>query len=225
MIFGPFSLLFALFFFALLVFLFVFVQIGVITYAFERIGIGSENLFLLLVLTLVGSYVNIPVTTIEGELEPAGQIISCFGYRFVIPRPWRPRRTVVAVNVGGAVIPALLASYLVLTHPSLWLAIGVALIGVTVVARAIARPVRGLGIASPPLVAPAVAALCALLFAPEHAPVVAYAAGTLGVLIGADLLNMHRLADIGAPVVSIGGAGTFDGVFLTGILAVLLAGL
>ena len=28
---------------------------------------------------------------------------------------------------------------------------------------------------------------------------------------------------LGAPLVSIGGAGTFDGVFLTGILAVLLA--
>jgi hypothetical protein len=30
---------------------------------------------------------------------------------------------------------------------------------------------------------------------------------------------------LGAPVVSIGGAGTFDGVFLTGIVAVLLASL
>jgi uncharacterized membrane protein len=28
---------------------------------------------------------------------------------------------------------------------------------------------------------------------------------------------------LGAPVASIGGAGTFDGIFLTGILAVLLA--
>jgi uncharacterized membrane protein len=27
---------------------------------------------------------------------------------------------------------------------------------------------------------------------------------------------------LGAPVASIGGAGTFDGIFLTGVLAVLL---
>jgi uncharacterized membrane protein len=55
--------------------------------------------------------------------------------------------------------------------------------------------------------------------------VIAYMGGVLGTLIGADLNNLGRVADLGAPVVSIGGAGTFDGVFLTGILAVLLAGL
>jgi uncharacterized membrane protein len=33
------------------------------------------------------------------------------------------------------------------------------------------------------------------------------------------------LQTLGAPVASIGGAGTFDGVFLTGIVAVLLSAL
>ena len=45
----------------------------------------------------------------------------------------------------------------------------------------------------------------------------------MGTLIGADLLNLTRLAEIGAPALSIGGAGTFDAVFLTGIIAGLLA--
>jgi uncharacterized membrane protein len=53
--------------------------------------------------------------------------------------------------------------------------------------------------------------------------VIAYVSGVLGTLIGADLMNLNRVADLGAPVTSIGGAGTFDGVFLTGILAVLVA--
>ena len=53
--------------------------------------------------------------------------------------------------------------------------------------------------------------------------VIAYVSGVVGTLIGADLTNLHRIADLGAPVASIGGAGTFDGVFLTGIVAVLLA--
>jgi hypothetical protein len=48
---------------------------------------------------------------------------------------------------------------------------------------------------------------------------------SLGALVGADLLNLNRVQGLSDPVVSIGGAGTFDGVFLTGILAVLLAGL
>jgi len=50
-------------------------------------------------------------------------------------------------------------------------------------------------------------------------------AGTLGTLIGADLLNLPRLRNLGAGVASIGGAGTFDGVLLSGIIAVLLVGL
>ena len=54
---------------------------------------------------------------------------------------------------------------------------------------------------------------------------VAYVAGTLGTLTGADVLNLPRVRSLGAPVVSIGGAGTFDGVFLTGLAAVLLASL
>ena len=52
---------------------------------------------------------------------------------------------------------------------------------------------------------------------------VASVSGSLGTLIGADLLNLGRIQGLGAPVMSIGGAGTFDGIFLTGIMAVRLA--
>jgi len=65
---------------------------------------------------------------------------------------------------------------------------------------------------------------CSLLrHIPVAAPVIAYVSGTLGTLIGADLLNLKRLGELGAPVASIGGAGTFDGVFLSGIIAALPA--
>jgi uncharacterized membrane protein len=67
-----------------------------------------------------------------------------------------------------------------------------------------------------------VAAVTGLVLAPEHAPALAYMSGTLGCLIGADLLNLSKLAGLGAPIASIGGAGTFDGIFFTGIIAVLL---
>jgi len=60
----------------------------------------------------------------------------------------------------------------------------------------------------------------ALLVARTNVAAVAY---ILGTLIGADLLNLGKVQGLGAPVASIGGAGTFDGVFLTGIIAVLLA--
>jgi uncharacterized membrane protein len=47
----------------------------------------------------------------------------------------------------------------------------------------------------------------------------------LGTLLGADVLNLGKIQALGAPVASIGGAGTFDGIFMTGILSVLMASL
>jgi hypothetical protein len=73
------------------------------------------------------------------------------------------------------------------------------------------------------LIPPLCAALVALILTPAQAPLTAYVSGTMGTLIGADLLNLHRIAGLRAPVASIGGAGTFDGIFVTGIVAVLLA--
>jgi uncharacterized membrane protein len=49
----------------------------------------------------------------------------------------------------------------------------------------------------------------------------AYIAGTLGTLIGADLLNLRRIRHLGG-VASIGGAATFDGIAVTGVFAVIL---
>ncbi len=78
-------------------------------------------------------------------------------------------------------------------------------------------------ISVPVFVPPLVAAATAILTARRAAPAVAYIGGSVGTLIGADLLNLGVVQGLGAPVASIGGAGTFDGIFLTGIVAVLLA--
>ena len=87
----------------------------------------------------------------------------------------------------------------------------------------LAEPVRGLGIALPVFVPPVSTAVVALLLSRRQAAPLAYIGGSLGTLIGADLLNLDKVQGLGAPVASIGGAGTFDGIFLTGILAVLFA--
>jgi uncharacterized membrane protein len=69
------------------------------------------------------------------------------------------------------------------------------------------------------------AAIVALLLSREHTAQLAYIGGSLGTLIGADLLNLGNIRGLGAPDASIGGAGTFDGIFLIGIVAVLIASL
>jgi hypothetical protein len=88
-----------------------------------------------------------------------------------------------------------------------------------------AYPVSGVGIAVPVFVPVVVTAIVAMLPSREDVAPLAYIAGSLGTLIGADFANLDKVRGLGAPVASIGGAGTFDGIFLTGILAVLLASL
>jgi uncharacterized membrane protein len=223
MFFSPLTLLIMVEFFAALVVVFVVVQIGLITFAFEKVGVPPAALFSLLLLSWVGSWVNIPLTRLRHEVPmSAPLVVRFFGQRYVVPRVQQPRHTVVAINLGGAVIPCLLSVYLFLQAQAPWRVL-LATAVVTAVTYWLSRPLRGVGIAVPLFIPPLSAALVALLLVPSQAPLTAYVAGTVGTLIGADLLNWRRIGGLGAPVVSIGGAGTFDGVFLTGIIAVLLA--
>ena len=130
----------------------------------------------------------------------------------------------IAVNVGGAVIPTFLSLYLLIAR-HLWIKGAIATAIVALVLHWLANPVPGLGIAVPVFVPVATTAAVALLLSRQDAAPLAYIGGALGTLIGADLTNLDKVSGLGAPVASIGGAGTFDGIFLTGILAVILANL
>ncbi|MFZ0943096.1 MAG: DUF1614 domain-containing protein, partial [Syntrophobacteraceae bacterium] len=94
---------------------------------------------------------------------------------------------------------------------------------VTTLVYFMAHPVKGVGIAVPVFIPPIAATASALIFSSRYAPALAYICGAMGTLLGADILHFGDIRGLGAPVASIGGAGTFDGIFVTGILAVLLA--
>lgn len=208
--------------FVMLAGLFILISFDLIGLAFRKLGFSPLYSVLLLFLSLIGSYMNIPVKEIASrESLISGRVIDYYWFRYVIPPVEVERRTLIAVNVGGAVIPLLISVYLFTTVdlPDLLLAIFI----MTVMIHMLARPVQGLGIAVPALLPPIMAALLALAISPDQAPIVAYISGTLGSLIGADLLNLDKIPDLRTPVASIGGAGTFDGIFLTGIISVLLA--
>jgi uncharacterized membrane protein len=200
------------------------IQIRAFEYAFEALGIDRRYILSLLALCLVGSYVNIPIAELPPEQVVSNRVVEFFGMRYVIPQAEVWPRTIIAVNVGGALIPTALSFYLIIKE-RLWLRGALAVAIVTAVVHRVAHPLPGVGIAVPNFV-PALAAVgtAVVLSRPFAAPL-AYVAGSLGTLIGADLLNFGKIRGLGAPVASIGGAGTFDGVFLTGILAVLIAGL
>lgn len=203
--------------------LLLLVQLRILQYAYTQLGVSSQTAVLLLIASLLGSYVNIPIATLRGDGFALEREVVYFGVPYVVPR-LSSAQTVLAVNIGGAVIPTLLSLFL-LSRNALWGRGLVTAFGVAAVSHAYAEPVRGVGVALPIFVGPLAATLIAALVSWRHVAPLAYAGGSLGVLIGADLLNLDRLSRIGTPMLSIGGAGTFDGIFLTGVLAVLLASL
>ncbi len=214
-----FSLLVGLFLILLLL-----IQFRILRYAYMQLGVSSGAAVALLFGSLVGSYFNIPIAQLPQEHVESAREVYFFGMRYVVPVVVQWPGTIVAVNVGGAVIPIAVSIYL-LARYHLWAR---ALIGVAVVAAAcnwMAQPVPGVGIALPVFFPALVTSMTALTLTRRYAAQVAYIAGSLGTLIGADLLNLWNLRGLGAPVASIGGAGTFDGIFLVGIVAVLLASL
>jgi uncharacterized membrane protein len=219
-------------FFALLLLLLVtvvgLVFVGVIGVAFSNIGFTPVVILLILVGTLLGSAVNIPIWRVKTTIPMIREeYVTSFGMTYRIPRmEYGQTVTKIAVNVGGALIPTAVSIYLLAntsTSMILYSIEGIAV--VALVTRIVARPIKGVGIVTPAFIPPIAAAAAALILSPAQPRTIAYVAGVLGTLIGADLLNLRAIPKLGAPVASIGGAGTFDGVFLSGILAVLLAGL
>ena len=212
-------------FFAILVGLFFLVLIlQSLRYAYVSLGVSPGTALFLLFGSLLGSYFNIPIAELPPEQVMSDHVINYFGMQYAVPVVSHWPGTVIAVNIGGAVIPTLMSFYL-LVKRELWVKGAVATAIVALVLHWLANPVPGLGIAIPVFVPVVTTAVIALLLSRENAAPLAYVAGSLGTLIGADLTNLDKVRGLGAPVASIGGAGTFDGIFLTSILAVLLANL
>jgi len=192
--------------------------------AFEDVGFSPAVTALILVATLIGSYVNIPILKLKATIPMIKEeYVSFFGIVYRIPEvEYGETATTVAINMGGALIPTFVSFYLLWKLPSAFLP---ALAGVFIVAavtHVVARPVKGVGITTPVFIPPLAAILSAFLLPSSSPRVIAYVSGVLGTLIGADLSHLNVIPALGAPVASIGGAGTFDGVFLTGIIAALL---
>jgi uncharacterized membrane protein len=215
----PLLLVFFLVLLALLVLVF---ELRILGYAYRKIGVPPRYMFAVLLATLIGSHFNIPLFEMRATPAAPPADTRVFGRTYVRPPVVERGATVVAINVGGALVPVLLSIYLFMKHRmKVRMLIGTAIVAAIV--HSLATIVPGVGIAVPMFLPPLAAVVVALALAFRQAPPLAYVAGSIGALIGADLMNLPRIAQLAAPVVSIGGAGTFDGVFLTGIIAGLLA--
>ena len=197
-----------------LIFLFYF---NVAAISFTKLGLTPSGAILLFGLSLLGSVINIPLHRQRFIIEE--RPILWFPFLFYYPP--RVREQVIAINLGGAIIPAAFSLYLLARTPIPPVIISTLV--VVWVSKSLARVTPGVGIVLPAFIPPLVAASAALILARQDAAQVAYISGALGTLIGADILNLGKIRRLGAQVVSIGGAGVYDGIFLVGVVAALLA--
>ncbi len=230
MVYSPVGMLLMLFFAFLLFTVVGFLFLDLARTAFTKIGFSWSQALFVLLASLLGSSINIPLTDMQCSAPLIRErYVRVFGIQYRVPVAESVGcNTLLAINLGGAVIPSLISIVLIYRFPA---SLPYALAGIAFVAiltNLVAKPVQGLGIVTPALLPPLSAALAAILMvyvggAPHDLIfLIAYVGGTLGTLLGADILNLGKIRNLGAPVASIGGAGTFDGVFLSGLIAVLL---
>ena len=235
-------------------FIFAFLYFGLVQSAFQSLGLSPQGALFFLIASLVGGMINIPLNRRRIAIEdPRNQEANPW-IRLLMPYlhyyPPMVREQIIAINVGGALIPIIFSIYLLTLPTTHIIAALSAMIIVALIAKLLARPVPGVGITMPAFIVPIIAAGLAfiLLRGTSGAAPVAYIAGALGTLIGADLLNLPQVLRGGllaagprymwpflpprtAPaqwpnkpqMLSIGGAGVFDGIFLTAVVAAFLA--
>ncbi|MFP4160248.1 MAG: DUF1614 domain-containing protein [Desulfobacterales bacterium] len=213
---------------AVLLFLLPLFMADVMLTALSRLGLNPQASMLAAMGIFMGGMINIPVKRIPRQqtIESAPGVM--FGVDRIFPVRTRQRQyTILAVNFGGCIVPCMIVLYqlgrLTGYGPGAVAAVAAA-VGVNIaICYKLARPVANVGIAMPPLVPALAAAACALLLSHELAPSIAFCAGVMGPLIGADIMHLKEIEKINTGVASIGGAGTFDGIVISGLLATLLA--
>lgn len=195
--------------------------------ALTKLGFSPDASVQILILIFVGGMINIPVKQIPRD-EPMDFLPFAFlGLDSIYKRNYTRFFTTIAVNIGGCLIPCMIAlyechrleAYSSYATVACFIATGINIL----VCYVFARPVAHVGIAIPAFIPAITAALSAYILFPLMAPPIAFVAGVFGSLIGADLLHLKDIRTINTGMASIGGAGTFDGIVLTGILAALLA--
>ncbi len=211
-----------LYLFLLSLFLVIFIQLGIFGIVLEKVGLSPNSAALLLGSTLFGSMINIPLFKMTSDENKNINNLKVPRLLFASMQPFTGT-TIIAINVGGALIPIFFSLYLIFFHQLNPLQFIPAIMIVSYISYSFSRPIEGLGVGMPVFIAPVTAALVALIIAPTQSAPLAYVCGTLGVLIGADLFRLKDIKQMAVPVAAIGGAGTFDGIFFTGIIAVLLA--
>ncbi len=198
----------------ILPFFIVFLFLNFFTAGLTQLGFSVGTGLFLVFLIILGSFIEIPLTKRKAEVIRQ----RFFG---LIERE-RVSQSL-TINLGGAVIPLFIVAFLFLTTP--FFPVLSTTMAVTFVSWKFSKVVPGMGVVMPTFIPVITAVITALLLSPESPETVAFIGGVLGVLIGGDLFNLPDVLGQNKGVISIGGAGVFDGIVLVGVISALLAGI
>ena len=214
---------YALLFSILAIFFIAVLQVDLFQIAFAKLGLTPQESLLLLIGSLVGSCINLPLLQLKNPKLGFPVKVMVQKVIFGLAPKTLSDKIIIAVNVGGCLIPVALSFYFMSLQLIDPMNIIIAIMAITLLSYKSSELIPGFGVGMPIFLAPLSAALLALVIDPEHAAQLAYVSGVLGVLIGADILRIKNITQLGTSIAVIGGAGTFDGIFLTGLIAALLA--
>jgi uncharacterized membrane protein len=177
-------------------------------------------------LSLALSPVNIVLKEVKKrDLSQSYDVVYVFGIPFYVPKlSLSYTTTLIAFNIGGALIPLLLSLTLLFYLFSKIFLILINIILITAISKYFSKVIPGVGVVMHPLIPPIFSTIISyILFfhQPILVPVSAYIGSVFGTLIGADLLNLRKIIEASPQIVSIGGMGSFDGIFLSGLFSVV----
>jgi uncharacterized membrane protein len=228
---GPLSVIALILLIALVILIIPLLFLGLVGAAFTRLGFSWIAALAVVLLMLTGSLVNIPLYRIKRDMVRVDTpVISFTGAE----GPFAPQpvwETIIALNLGGAVIPLAVSAYLlyqasIVAGTEILQPVTAGVVIVAVIAWLATRYIPGYGIRAPLFMPGLVAILCGLLLTGGtglSAAVTAFVAGTVGTLVGAGIAQLPRIRDMEIPEVSIGGSGMFGAIFLACILSAVIA--
>jgi len=183
---------------------------------FEVLDFSPETALALLVLVFITSFINIPL---GGRRQV--KVIEPYFLGLMRRSVWRTQG--ISINVGGALIPIFIAGALIPRIP--FEAFTVTMLSVAFFSFIGARFIQEKGLLISMFLPVIFCIFLSSLLGGDMAAQVAFSSGVLGVLIGADLLHLPWILAKRGGVMSIGGAGVFDGIFLVGIISAILVSL
>ncbi|QGA55113.1 DUF1614 domain-containing protein [Sulfolobus sp. E5-1-F] len=230
---SPFRGLFRSILYFLLGLIMALISAGYFSQLFSIVGINRDIAILVSItisfLSLFSSPFNLVLKEVKKEaITIEEEVIFIFGFPIFIPHMSRRNmNTLVAINLGGALIPSAISLFLMYELRDYIIYFIMNIIVVIIVSKIFSRVIRGVGVAMHPIIPSVFSVITSyILFYKFHIliPLSAYIGSVLGTLIGADLLNLRKIINEARPqVISIGGMGTFDGIFVSGIISVFIS--